>query len=197
MVTSKHARRHSGLSTATGRWVRVAAVAVSVGLVVAGLTLALTSHQRTGDPAVRSSSSAAATGSLADEGYTLVTITVTPPTGPPRTWHVWQADTTAKIEHGLMGVADLGGYAGMLFEFARPVAFAFWMRNTRIPLSVAFFDVGGAMQPHTVDMTPCGDSDRCSRYQASGPYLSALEAPQGTLPALGLVTGSRITVSAP
>jgi uncharacterized protein len=170
-----------------GRWVRVAALALSAGVAAAGLTFALSAPNTT---------HAATDTSPAQEGYGLVTITITPPSTPPRTWRVWQADTTAKIERGLMGVTSLGGYPGMLFQFARPVALAFWMRSTGIALSIAFFNADGTMQTRTVDMAPCADSDQCPQYTASAPYLFALEVPRGRLPALGLVNGSRIEVSA-
>jgi len=177
------------MTSLSSRWRSVAALAVAAGLLVAGLV-----YWPPGGAAAPTSDQ-----SLAAQGYALVTITITPPSRPPHTWRVWQADTTAKIEHGLMGVHDpnLGGHHGMLFEFSRPVTLTFWMKATPLPLSIAFFDASGAMENRTITMAPCGDSDACPHYAASGPYLYALEAPQGSLASLGLVAGSRIEVPDP
>ena len=170
-------------------WMVLVALAVLVGTIV-GLTVS--SHSAHG-AATRDLGS----GTSARRG--LVALVVHPPTGPIRIWRVLRADTTPSIEHGLMGVTDpsLGGHHGVLFLFARPVAVGFWMKDTPLPLTVAFFSADGVMQDPTIDMTPCGDSDNCPRYTARKPYLYALEVPQHQLRVLGLVPGSRITVPDP
>jgi len=188
MSTTNPARppRRTGV---VGRWIRVAVLAVLAGLVLAGLVYWLL--DRDVNPAGHRPVTPATGG--------LVTVIVYPPAGPPRTWQVIRADTTPLIVHGLMGVHDrnLGGHHGMLFEFSRPVTLSFWMKATPLPLSIAFFGASGTMQARTINMAPCGDSEACPHYAASGPYLFALEAPQGTLASLGLVAGSRIEVPDP
>lgn len=173
----------------TGRWIRVAVLAAVAGLVVAGVVYWLL------DPDANPAGPPPATPTAGG----LVTVIVHPPAGPPRIWQVLRADTTPLIVHGLMGVhdPDLGGHHGMLFEFSRPVTLTFWMKATPLPLTIAFFDASGAMESRTITMAPCGDSDACPHYAASGPYLYALEAPRGTLAPLGLVAGSRIEVPDP
>lgn len=46
-------------------------------------------------------------------------------------------------EKGLMGRRKLAENHGMLFVFARPGIYSFWMKDTLIPLSVAFIDENG------------------------------------------------------
>jgi hypothetical protein len=80
------------------------------------------------------------------------------------------ASTEQQRQRGLMNRKSLGQNEGMLFVFDQPNYHCMWMKNTLIPLSVAFIDAQGvivnieAMQPQT-DTTHC----------ASRPVLYALE----------------------
>jgi hypothetical protein len=56
---------------------------------------------------------------------------------------------------------------------------AFWMKNTLIPLDIAFFSVDGSFVDR-LTMEPC-NADSCPLYSASGLYRYALEAPAGDL----------------
>lgn len=68
---------------------------------------------------------------------------------------------------GLMHRTQMGTHEGMLFVFERPGVQCFWMKNTLIPLSIAFVDDDGTivntdeMKPQTLD-SHC--SDRPVRY---------------------------------
>lgn len=68
---------------------------------------------------------------------------------------------------GLMHRTQMGTHEGMLFVFDRPGIQCFWMKNTLIPLSIAFIDDDGTivntdeMKPQTLD-SHC--SDRPVRY---------------------------------
>lgn len=112
------------------------------------------------------------------------------PDGEPIVICVLVADTPEQRARGLMGVTDLGGYDGMLFRFEDDADGGFWMKDTLLPLSIAYLDADGAVVS-TADMDPCPEGTaRCPSYAAAGPYRLALEVPQGGLDALGLTEGS-------
>ncbi len=81
-----------------------------------------------------------------------------------------------------MNVTDLGSLDGMLFVFPEPTTAAFWMKDTLIPLDIAFFDGGGDLVDR-LTMVPC-EADPCPTYPAAGTYRFALEAPAGVLATL-------------
>jgi uncharacterized membrane protein (UPF0127 family) len=114
--------------------------------------------------------------------------------GPPACAAV--ADTAAARQQGLMARHDLGGYDGMLFRFSADTRTTFFMRNTPLPLSIAWFD-GAGRYVSQADMSPCPDIDGCPEHAASGPYRDALEVPQGHLSTLGIVPGSTMTIGGP
>ena len=92
------------------------------------------------------------------------------------------ADDPGERAQGLMGVDDLGDLNGMLFVFPAQTTGGFWMKDTLIPLDIAFFDDGGSLV-EVLTMDPC-PADPCPSYVASGPFSWALEAPAGRLGAL-------------
>jgi uncharacterized membrane protein (UPF0127 family) len=107
------------------------------------------------------------------------------------------ADTDKLRQRGLMEVTDLAGFDGMVFRWTAPTTEAFWMRNTRIALSIAFFDRAGRFVS-SADMEPCPDSMvDCPLTPATAPYTDAIEVRQGSLGALGAVSGSVLAVGAP
>ncbi len=97
-------------------------------------------------------------------------------------WLVAVADTPTRRGQGLMNVTDLGSLDGMLFVFPETVTAAFWMKDTLIPLDIAFFDDAGRFVDK-LTMRPC-QADPCPTYPAAAPYRYALEAPEGGLAAL-------------
>jgi hypothetical protein len=78
-----------------------------------------------------------------------------------------------------MGVTDLGGLDGMLFVFQADSEGGFWMKNTLIPLDIAFFTADGGFVD-ALTMVPCVE-DPCPTYRPDGSYRYALEAPAGGL----------------
>jgi uncharacterized membrane protein (UPF0127 family) len=105
------------------------------------------------------------------------------------------ATTADQRQRGLMQVLDLKGYAGMIFSFPVDGTGGFHMRNTPMPLSIAWFRADGTFVSST-DMAPCEDRDGCLVYDALGPYRYALEVPQGQLTTLGIGPGSRLRMDA-
>jgi uncharacterized membrane protein (UPF0127 family) len=109
-------------------------------------------------------------------------------------WCLLAALSAEERSQGLMNVTDLHGYSGMVFVYATDVRNEFYMKDTPMPLSIAWIDKDGAVVS-TADMAPCGHRNDCRLYPAAGPYRMAIEVPQGQLAALGLVPGATVTVS--
>lgn len=101
------------------------------------------------------------------------------------------AETPEQQQRGLMGRTDLAGHDGMLFRFPTDTSTSFFMKDTLIPLSIAFFDATGRFVS-SADMPPCGDQPECPTYSARGRFRYALEVPEGDLPRLGIGSGARI-----
>jgi uncharacterized membrane protein (UPF0127 family) len=99
------------------------------------------------------------------------------------------AVTDAERAQGLMGRKRLEDGAGMLFVFDRDDLLSFWMKNTYIPLSIAFIAYNGRiieirdMEPR--DLTPVRSS-RHVRY--------ALEVPQGWFGRAGIEAGDTLSL---
>ena len=104
------------------------------------------------------------------------------------------ADTPEQHARGLMDRTDLGKYDGMLFRFDAETSGAFYMKDTLLPLSIAWFDTRGLFVS-AADMEPCPDDVGCPTYSAAAPYRYALEVPKGGLPALGIGPGAQLVVT--
>ena len=104
--------------------------------------------------------------------------------------HVIRAEVASNYEtraRGLMYRKELAPNAGMLFVFPQPAVQCFWMRNTLIPLSIAFIADDG-MIIDIVDMTPMTENSHCS----SAPVRLALEMEQGWFAKRGITIGKKI-----
>jgi uncharacterized protein len=133
---------------------------------------------------------------VAPQGFRAVTVVVALADGRTREWCMWLADTAELRAQGLMGVTDpgLGGAAGMVFAFPGDTTAGFWMKDTVMPLSIAWYPVEGQLVSAT-DMTPCpAGTASCPVFAAAGPYRYAVEVPQGMLAGLGLVEGSSVAL---
>jgi len=106
------------------------------------------------------------------------------------------ADTEARQNLGLMNRTDLGGYDGMIFRFTADTTVAFYMKDTPLPLSIAFFDSAG-QYVSGADMAPCIHQASCPTYGAAKPYRFALEVPQGAIPRLGVGPATRLVTAGP
>jgi uncharacterized membrane protein (UPF0127 family) len=107
------------------------------------------------------------------------------------------ASTVAQQELGLMGQRSLGGFAGMIFEWSQPTTKQFYMKNTVLPLSIAWFDRSGRFVG-SATMPPCPTSAQsCPLYGAPTPYQLAIEVHRGGLGALGIGPGSVLQLGGP
>jgi uncharacterized membrane protein (UPF0127 family) len=97
------------------------------------------------------------------------------------------ADTAQEQQQGLMGVERLPADEGMAFVFARPVDSTFWMKDTLIPLSIAFVDDSGRMIG-VRDMEPC-EADPCPTFGIDQPFVLAIEANLGWFDRAGIEVG--------
>jgi uncharacterized membrane protein (UPF0127 family) len=100
------------------------------------------------------------------------------------------ADDDAERQVGLMNRESLSADAGMIFLFEEDSSGGFWMKNTLIPLSIAFADSGGTIL-RILDMEPC-EADPCEIYDPGVFYRSALEVNKGAFDRLGVEEGDRL-----
>lgn len=129
-----------------------------------------------------------------DPATPVAALTTQPPTDPldefdrgtilmsGEEWHVALALEPQQRSHGLMFVTDLGDVDGMLFVWEEDTTTSFWMKDTPLPLDIAFFRSDGTLVD-LLSMDPCV-AEPCERYQPSGPYRYALEAPTGAFDAM-------------
>lgn len=98
-------------------------------------------------------------------------------------------------QRGLMEVTDLPGGVGMLFDFGEERAGGFWMKNTLVPLDIAFSADDGEIL-EILTMEPC-EADPCPSYDPGVEYRSALEVPAGWFDQESVAPGDRLRWSEP
>ena len=101
--------------------------------------------------------------------------------------HAEVAKTTEERSQGLMRRKSMPQGAGMLFLFDESAAHCMWMKNTLIPLSVAFIDERGKVV-NIADMQPLDETTHC----AVRPARYALEMNQGWFKKRGIAAGATI-----
>ena len=137
----------------------------------------------------------AAAASAGAVGFDRGTATVTSPTGAKRVLlQVELARTPAQREQGLMGRRTLGAKAGMVFLYPEPHRGSFWMKDTLIPLDIAFYDGRGRIL-RILTMQPCR-RDPCTLYDPNVAFRGALEVRGGSFRRWGVRAGDRIAVRA-
>ena len=103
-------------------------------------------------------------------------------------FNVEVASTPQQRELGLMGRTRLADDAGMLFVFEHKARHCFWMKDTPLPLSIAFVADDGSLV-NIDDMQPQTQDHHCA--QAAVRY--ALEVKQGSFRSKGIRPGMRVT----
>ena len=99
------------------------------------------------------------------------------------------ADDIAEQRRGLMERTELAENAGMLFVFDREEPRSFWMRNTLIPLSIAYIASDGRI----VDIQDMQPLDETSHPSAE-PAQYALEVNQGFFAERGIEVGNLVEI---
>ena len=105
----------------------------------------------------------------------------------PHTFKVEVAATSQQRERGLMGRTRLPENGGMLFFFDTTERHCFWMRNTPLPLSIAFVDEAGRIS-NIADMHPHTDTLHCPTIA----IRYALEVAQGGFRKRDIVPGALV-----
>jgi uncharacterized membrane protein (UPF0127 family) len=100
------------------------------------------------------------------------------------------ADNAKERTQGLMNRAELKADTGMLFIFPKPHVLTFWMKNTKIPLEILFFDAEGAFV-NAYTMQPCIE-DPCDTYKAAALSAYALEVNPGFREMNGIGVGWKL-----
>ena len=98
------------------------------------------------------------------------------------------ANTPDTREQGLMFRQHMAADSGMIFVFPRDQVVAMWMKNTHIPLSVAFLDKYGRIV-NIEDMEPLSEQT----HRSARTVRFALETNQGWFKARGIKAGAKVT----
>jgi len=99
------------------------------------------------------------------------------------------ADNLFEQARGLMYRKELGEDRGMLFIYTEERELSYWMKNTRIPLSIAYIDSEGRIVD-ILDMKPLDDEP--PHYVSSEPVQYALEVNQGFFERKGVEEGDHV-----
>jgi uncharacterized membrane protein (UPF0127 family) len=97
------------------------------------------------------------------------------------------ASDQSQRAQGLMHRTAMPANQGMLFAYPAPAYFCMWMKNTKIPLSVAFIDAQGKVI-NIADMVPQTETNHCTERNAT----YALEVNRGWFTRHGVTAGSQI-----
>lgn len=118
------------------------------------------------------------------DGYPDATLRLVGPSGQMVTVAAKVANTPPRRRHGLMEVPTLPDAVGMLFVFPAEQRGGFWMKDTLVPLDIAYADSDGAVTA-ILRMEPC-TSARCPVYDPGTPYDYALEVRAGWFEQVGI-----------
>jgi uncharacterized membrane protein (UPF0127 family) len=88
------------------------------------------------------------------------------------------ASDDATREQGLMYRDHMADASGMIFLFAQPGEYPFWMKNTLIPLDMIWIDADHRIVHIAHDVPPC-KADPCPNYPPNAKASSVLELAAG------------------
>jgi uncharacterized membrane protein (UPF0127 family) len=124
-------------------------------------------------------------------------------TGCARTWvevsgqryQVEIADNDAERARGLMFRDAMPSDHGMLFIHDIEEPQAYWMKNTRIPLDILYFDGKHRLVSQQRDVPPCSAGDACPPYPSNAPARFVLELNAGQAAKIDLKDGAELRFS--
>ena len=102
------------------------------------------------------------------------------------------ADDAAERERGLMFRDEMAADHGMIFVHDAEEPQAYWMKNTKIPLDILYFDHARKLVSAQERVPPCSLGDNCPPFPSDGPALYVLELNAGTAESLGVHAGDEL-----
>ncbi|MBN8263915.1 MAG: DUF192 domain-containing protein [Xanthomonadales bacterium] len=102
------------------------------------------------------------------------------------------ADDDAERARGLMFRDALPTGHGMLFIHDAEEPQAYWMKNTKIPLDILYFDDERKLVAQQRDVPPCSLGDGCPSYPSDAPARYVLELNAGEAARLQLKDGAEL-----
>jgi uncharacterized membrane protein (UPF0127 family) len=103
------------------------------------------------------------------------------------------ADDDSERARGLMFRDAMAADRGMLFIYDADQPQAFWMKNTKIPLDILYFDGSRKLVSQQRDVPPCSLGDACPSYPSKAPAQYVLELNAGEAARLKLQDGAELT----
>ena len=104
------------------------------------------------------------------------------------------ADDDAERARGLMFRDELAAGSGMIFIHDREEPQAYWMKNTKIPLDILYFDNARKLVAQQRDVPPCSAGNACPPYPSNVPARYVLELNAGEAAKLKLENGAELTL---
>ncbi len=102
------------------------------------------------------------------------------------------ADDDDERARGLMFRDALASGSGMLFIHDAEEPQAYWMKNTKIPLDILYFDNERKLVAQQRDVPPCSLGDGCPSYPSDAPARYVLELNAGEAARLKLADGAEL-----
>ena len=109
-------------------------------------------------------------------------------------YEVEVADDDAERARGLMFRDELATAHGMIFIHDHEEPQAYWMKNTKIPLDILYFDNARKLVAQQRDVPPCSAGDACPSYPSNAPARYVLELNAGEAAKLKLENGAELTL---
>ena len=103
------------------------------------------------------------------------------------------ADDDEERAMGLMFREEMAVDRGMVFIHERQEPQAYWMKNTKIPLDILYFDNDRKLVSQQRDVPPCSAGNQCPPYPSAAPARYVLELNAGQAAKLKLQDGAVLT----
>lgn len=102
------------------------------------------------------------------------------------------ADEEPERQRGLMFRDEMPADDGMFFIHDELAPQAYWMKNTKIPLDILYFDDSLRLVSAQQRVPPCSMGDRCPPFPSEGPARYVLELNAGLAEQLGVKPGDQL-----